>query len=538
MVDPRDVEERERAPQPLGPPGVAAALQRRPVVERVAPQLPAVAVGIGRRARDLAGAKQLRPREVIGAAGRDVDRDVADQPDPALARILRAARSTRGRSGPGRRRPGGRPPRAPSRRSRTPRGRGTRRSRRRTRAPPGRRAGRARRRRRTAPCTVIEPGRAGRAAASATTTGRPPRASRRSDMRRRRAALRGGWSDAAAHPPFCLIAVRSRYEVSESERVLGNALPEDCETAASPYPDRAAGADDRLRPLSLEADRRRRRRGQRRHLRRRARRPARRRAVLRAGLEAVDGEPDGAHRRAHRRRPLGGRVRGRSPRPLHVDDRGLGGRVRELARGAEPQARRRPGGSHAASCRRAWSCSSRPPRAPRAPTASASSARSSTCARTRRTPRSRSTPALRGDRALPRPQRRDDDGPQAARRRRPGAGALRDVVRALSALVGRAEGRHRAASRAGPPGLRRPLPAAGPPDRPDEPQGRQQQPRGRTRRSRLAVGDRRRERRAHRAASRSRDDGRLRRARPRRRTRRASRSRWTSRSSAPPTTRG
>ena len=84
VVDPRDVEQLERAPQALGPPAVAAPLQRRPVVQRVAPQLPLVGVGVGRRARDRVVAEQLRVRAVVGRAGRDVDRHVADQPHPAL----------------------------------------------------------------------------------------------------------------------------------------------------------------------------------------------------------------------------------------------------------------------------------------------------------------------------------------------------------------------------------------------------------------------------------------------------------------------
>ncbi len=68
VVDARDVEQRERAPQPVDPPAVAAALHRRPVVERVAPQLALVGVGVGRRARHRAGLEQLRMRAVVGAA--------------------------------------------------------------------------------------------------------------------------------------------------------------------------------------------------------------------------------------------------------------------------------------------------------------------------------------------------------------------------------------------------------------------------------------------------------------------------------------
>ena len=39
MVDPRQVDELERAAEPLGPPAVPLCAVRRPAVERVAPQL-------------------------------------------------------------------------------------------------------------------------------------------------------------------------------------------------------------------------------------------------------------------------------------------------------------------------------------------------------------------------------------------------------------------------------------------------------------------------------------------------------------------
>ena len=87
VVDPREVEELEGALEPRGPPPVAAALHRRPVVERVAPQLALVGVGVGRGARDGAALEQLRVRAVVGAAGRDVDRDVADDLHAALGRV-------------------------------------------------------------------------------------------------------------------------------------------------------------------------------------------------------------------------------------------------------------------------------------------------------------------------------------------------------------------------------------------------------------------------------------------------------------------
>ncbi len=87
VVDPRDVAELERAPQALGPPVVAAPPQRRPVVERVAPQLPLVRVGVGRRAGDGLGREQLGVRAMVDRPGGDVDRHVADQLHAAVLRV-------------------------------------------------------------------------------------------------------------------------------------------------------------------------------------------------------------------------------------------------------------------------------------------------------------------------------------------------------------------------------------------------------------------------------------------------------------------
>ena len=80
-------------------------------------------------------------------------------------------------------------------------------------------------------------------------------------------------------------------------------------------------------------------------------------------------------------------------------------------------------------------------------------------------------------------------------RRRPRPGPLRRVVRAVPALVRRLRRGAARAAQAGRAGLRRALPAAGPPDRPHEPQGRQQHAGRRRRRPRQPVGDRRRARR-------------------------------------------
>ena len=95
----------------------------------------------------------------------------------------------------------------------------------------------------------------------------------------------------------------------------------------------------------------------------------------------------------------------------------------------------------------------------------------------------------------------------------PRARALRRLVRALPALLGRPGGRRDAGPEARRARLRRPLPPAGPPDRPHEPQGPEQHADAGPRRPRLALGDRRRDRRPHGAAPRPRHDRRLRRAR-------------------------
>jgi hypothetical protein len=69
VVDPREVEEVEDAPEALDPPAVAPPPQRRPVVDRVAPELALRREVVGRRAGDDVVAEQLRVRRVVGAAG-------------------------------------------------------------------------------------------------------------------------------------------------------------------------------------------------------------------------------------------------------------------------------------------------------------------------------------------------------------------------------------------------------------------------------------------------------------------------------------
>src|SRR5204862_7278333 len=61
VVDPRRIDELERAPEPLDPPAVALDTVRVPVVERVAPVLAGASERVGRRAGDLARPEELRP---------------------------------------------------------------------------------------------------------------------------------------------------------------------------------------------------------------------------------------------------------------------------------------------------------------------------------------------------------------------------------------------------------------------------------------------------------------------------------------------
>ena len=105
-----------------------------------------------------------------------------------------------------------------------------------------------------------------------------------------------------------------------------------------------------------------------------------------------------------------------------------------------------------------------------------------------------------GLRARRRHDAREADHPRG----RPREGALRGLVRALPALLGRPEGGRRARARDRRPRLRRALPAAVSPDRRQEPQGPQQRADRRAGRPRLAVRHRRRRGRALRRASRAR----------------------------------
>src|SRR5262249_59889310 len=87
VIDAREVDELARAAQPFDPPAVARPSELGPVVERVAPELAGRAEGVRRRAGDDAALEQRRVCQAVGGAGRDVDREVADQPHPALGRV-------------------------------------------------------------------------------------------------------------------------------------------------------------------------------------------------------------------------------------------------------------------------------------------------------------------------------------------------------------------------------------------------------------------------------------------------------------------
>ncbi|CAA9492181.1 MAG: GH13_3 / GH13 / GH13_36, partial [uncultured Solirubrobacteraceae bacterium] len=272
------------------------------------------------------------------------------------------------------------------------------------------------------------------------------------------------------------------------------ARPRATRTPAAAHPDRGPPAADRRRPLRRQALRRRHRRGERDDLPRRARRAPRRRLVPRRRRGGVARARDAPDRRPHRRRHLGGRLRGRRRGDVGVDDHRVVGRLRLVARRARPQGRLRPdgprrralGGRRPPARRRgAGERCGRPrddrgrPRGPRGQRARG--------AEDGRRPQAR---ALRRDRAPPRPLGRHHDGRAGPRRGRPRAGAVRRLVRALPALVGRLHRRRGADPEARGARVRRPLPAADPPDRRHEPQGPQQRADRGPGRPRLPLGDR------------------------------------------------
>ena len=87
VIDPGDVEQLQGPPRPLDPPPIAASAQRRPVIQRVAPQLTVIGKCVRRGTRDEPVLEQLRVSAVIDAPRRHVDRDVAEQPDPPILAI-------------------------------------------------------------------------------------------------------------------------------------------------------------------------------------------------------------------------------------------------------------------------------------------------------------------------------------------------------------------------------------------------------------------------------------------------------------------
>jgi hypothetical protein len=90
VVDAEDVDERHHPAHPLGPPAVAGACQRVPVVERVPPFLTTRVKGVGRGAGDdlVDGQEQVGVPEMVAAAVGDVDRRVADDADVTLCRVV------------------------------------------------------------------------------------------------------------------------------------------------------------------------------------------------------------------------------------------------------------------------------------------------------------------------------------------------------------------------------------------------------------------------------------------------------------------
>ena len=202
--------------------------------------------------------------------------------------------------------------------------------------------------------------------------------------------------------------------------------------------------------------------------------PRRRRATLaEAELRRID---------AHLgRRPLGGRVRRRPARPLAVHDRGLDRRVRDLARRAAAQGRRRPGRPRPASSRRGSllleaaaeraTGDGRPAARSRTRSPSCDDPRAPEAAST--TPRSAPSCSRRVERDPERPAAVSLDRRSSSR-----STALRARFGAWYELFPRSwggcEGVERAAPAARRARLRRHLPAADPPDRPHQPQGPQQ----------------------------------------------------------------
>ena len=244
----------------------------------------------------------------------------------------------------------------------------------------------------------------------------------------------------------------------------------------------------------VKRTRRRHRRGLGRHLPRRPRRPARRRPLPAPGETAV---ARGAARARSTPTHNGDRWAGAFAVDAlgrwAVDDRGVGRRLRHLARRARAQGRRRPDRPERRARRRASSllrdaAAARPTAADRS---TARGGRGGARERRARRPgaRRRARRARRAGRAA---LARSRTMPSAVRRSTSTACARRfgSWYELFPRSFGGFKGVRGAAPAARRARLRRPLPAADPPDRRDEPQGPQQHARRRPRRPRQPVGDR------------------------------------------------
>ena len=501
MVDPREVEELERAPQPLDPPAVAAALQRRPVVERVAPQLALVGEGVGRRAGD-----ERRPGTAPGARGgrRCPARRRSGRRRSAARRARRrrrAAPSTRGRSGPGRR-----PRRAAANSTQSSiqyasRSRKSSSSACDDRAPAARRAAPARRRTPTPPCRASRGGPAGPSGSIChhvwPAVGEPVDPGVGAPRRGGRSGSEVGcsWTPLENGRSITrrLAAVLWILRLCRMPDTKGSEPPRIVIQYPAPavdggrYPAKRCVGDT----VAVTAD------------------------VFRDGHEILRavvryrGARAAAAGSSRRCAPIdahinGVRWEGEFPvdddGPLGVRDRGVERRLRHLARRAAAQGRRRRRRTSPASSPRASCCSSRP-RARAKGADKKTIERALAVARTRRPSRRarrRARPELFAamERASERPARATLDTPARASRSTASRARFGSWYELFPRSLGRPEGGRGADPRDRRARLRRPLPPADPPDRRQEPQGPQQRARRRPGRPRLAVRDRRRARAA------------------------------------------
>ena len=439
---------------------------------------------------------------MVGAAGGDVDRHVADEPHAALRGVraqgvplaveadlvLEGSRGRRTRSIP---------------RSSSSRARGRRPPRRRSPARRGRRAARARPRTPSAPCTASRSGRAVRAAASATTTAPRLPASPRTRRRRRPTGPTEGTSDGAGRRPSEGVdRVSCRFDPAV-RGIDVNSCPRE-QSANRPRGSRSSMRSRSSTAVAIPPSARREMPS--------SSRPTSSVTATRSCAPSCAGAAlarrTGTRRRCAMSTPptraCAGRARSRSASPAAGRSRSRRGRTRSR-RGARSSTARSPRayedlsgelseGRAAARARR------RPRRGRRPRDARAGAQRRARHLRADRHARGSGAGARPPGRrpALARPAGVDDPAAARRARRRPRAGPVRLVVRAVPALLGRVRGGPRAAPAPRRARLRRPVPAADPPDRRHQPQGRQQRARRRPGRSRQPVGDRRRDRRPRR----------------------------------------